>query len=144
MLRASGAEFSPSEPFLNAQSRAGQRLFQWRTPDGYPDDHTRWGGTSPTLERWRSANLIASSGWEGVRVDVLAQTPAKLKTPRAVAAWWCERVLGRRAPKERVEQIAGFLAQGRNPDSPLADGMLRDRLVPAVALALMSPEFQIS
>jgi len=144
MLRATGAEFRPSEPFLGAQSRAGQRLFQWRTPDGYPDDHARWGGTAPTLERWRTANLLLSNAWDGVRVDAAAQTPARLKTPRQAAAFWCARVLGRRAPAARVEQIAQFLAQGRNPGSPLSEAMLKDRLPAAVALALMSPEFQLS
>jgi len=144
MLRATGAEFAPSDAFLGAQGRAGQRLFQWRTPDGYPDDHTRWGGTSPTLERWRAANTILSNGWDGVRADVFAQTPSKVRTPREVARWWCARVLGRPAPRATTDAIAGFLAQGRNPGSPLSDAMLKERLVPAVALALMSPEFQIS
>ncbi len=143
MLRATGAEFAPGEPFLGAQGRAGQRLFQWRTPDGYPDDHKRWGGTTPTLERWRAANMLVGGAWDGVRVDLVKQTPASLKTPRQVASYWCRRVLGRPAPKARVEQIAEFLAQGRNPGSPIPDGMLKERLVPAVALALMSPEFQV-
>jgi uncharacterized protein (DUF1800 family) len=144
MLRATGAEFSPSDAFLVAQGRAGQRLFQWRTPDGYPDDHTRWGGTSQTLERWRAANLLMSAGWEGARADPFAQTPAKLRTPREVARWWCARVLGRPASRATSDSIASFLAQGRNPGSPLSDAMLKERLSPAVALALMSPEFQVS
>jgi uncharacterized protein (DUF1800 family) len=144
MLRATGAEFAPSDAFLAAQGRAGQRLFQWRTPDGYPDDHARWGGTSPTLERWRAANLLMSGGWDGARADAFAQTPAKLRTPRQVARWWCARVLGRPASRATVGSIAGFLAQGRNTGSPLSDAMLKDRLSPAVALALMSPEFQLS
>jgi uncharacterized protein (DUF1800 family) len=144
MLRATGAEFAPNDAFLGAQGRAGQRLFQWRTPDGYPDDHTRWGGTSPTLERWRTANTLLSNGWEGTRVDVFAQTPAKLRTPLQVARWWGARLLGRPAPRAATDAIAGFLAQGRNPGSPLTDAMLKERLSPAVALALMSPEFQVS
>lgn len=143
MLRATGAEFAPGENFFGAQGRAGQRLFQWRTPDGYPDDRTRWGGTTPTLERWRTANMLVNGAWEGVRVDLVRETPAPLKTPRQVAAHWFERLLGRPAPRVRVEQVAAFLAQGRNADSPIPDAMLKERLAPAVALALMSPEFQV-
>ena len=144
MLRATGAQFEPSEAFLGAQARAGQRLFQWRTPDGYPDDHTRWGGTSPTLERWRTANLLLAEAWPGTRVDALAQTPAKARTPRQLARWWCARVLGRPASRTTIEGVASFLAQGRNPGSPLSEAMLKERLAPAVALTLMSPEFQLS
>jgi uncharacterized protein (DUF1800 family) len=143
MLRATGAEFFPSDAFLGAQQRAGQRLFQWRTPDGYPDSHVRWGGTTPTLERWRTANLLVSGAWDGVRADVVKQTPAAVKTPRQAARFWCARVLGRPAPVGRVEAIADFLAQGRNPGSPLPDALLKERLPAAVALALMSPDFQL-
>jgi uncharacterized protein (DUF1800 family) len=143
MLRATEAEFFPSEAFLNAQQRAGQRLFQWRTPDGYPDSRVRWGGTTPTLERWRMANILTSGGWEGVRVDAAKRTPAGLKTPQQVARFWTERVLGRPAPRAHSEAIAEFLASGRNPGSPLPDALIKERLPGAVALALMSPDFQL-
>ena len=143
MLRATQAEFFPSEAFLGAQQRAGQRLFQWRTPDGYPDSRKRWGGTTPTLERWRTANILTSGGWDGVRADVVKQTPPGLKTPRQVARFWTARVLGRPAPRAHVEAIADYLSQGRNPGSPLPDATIRERLPSAVALALMSPDFQL-
>jgi uncharacterized protein (DUF1800 family) len=143
MLRATGAEFFPSEAFLGAQARAGQRLFQWRTPDGYPDSHVRWGGTSPTLERWRTANMLLTGAWDGVRADVVKQTPASIKTPRQAARFWSSRVLGRPAPRAHAAALEDFLAQGRNPSSPLPDALMKERLPPAVALALMSPDFQL-
>jgi uncharacterized protein (DUF1800 family) len=143
MLRATGAEFYPSDQFLTAQARSGQRLFQWRTPDGYPDSHVRWGGTTPTLERWRTANLLTSGAWDGVRADVVKQTPSAVKTPRQAARFWCARVLGRPAPRAHAEAIADYLSQGRNPGSPLPDALLKERLPAAVALALMSPDFQL-
>ena len=143
MLRATGAEFFPSDAFLGAQQRAGQRLFQWRTPDGYPDSHVRWGGTTPTLERWRTANMLLSGAWDGVRADVVKQTPSSIKTPRQAARFWSARVLGRPAPRAHAAALEDFLAQGRNPGSPLPDAMLKERLPAAVALALMSPDFQL-
>jgi len=143
MLRVAQAEFAPSEAFLNAQARAGQRLFQWRTPDGYPDDRTRWGGTTPTLERWRTANLLVSNAWDGARVDLAGRLPAASRTPRQVARWLCERALGRPASKTTTDAVAEMLAQGRNVAAPLPDGWTKERLAPALALALMSPEFQL-
>jgi uncharacterized protein (DUF1800 family) len=143
MLRATQADFFPSEPFLNAQQRAGQRLFQWRTPDGYPDSRVRWGGTTPTLERWRMANILVNGGWDGVHADPNKQTPAELKTPRELSRFWCKRLLGRPALRAHSDAIAEFLAQGRNIGSPLSDQWIKERLPSAVALALMSPEFQV-
>ena len=118
-------------------------MFQCRTPDGYPDSHVRWGGTTPTLERWRMANILTSGGWAGVRADAGKQTPAGLKTPRQLARFWTARVLGRPAPRAHSEAIADFLAQGRNPGSPLPDALIKERLPVAVALSLMSPDFQL-
>ena len=40
MLRATGADFAPSDAFLGAQDGAGQRLFHGDRRTGYPDDRT--------------------------------------------------------------------------------------------------------
>jgi hypothetical protein len=41
-----------------------------------------------------------------------------------------------------VDAIAALLAQGRRPDAPLPEPLLKERLPPAVALAFMAPGFQ--
>ena len=137
MLRATGAEFTPTEAFQKEFQRGGQRLFQCRTPDGYPDDHLQWGGASSILERWRMANLIVSGSIEGVKVDFEKVLPAKLHGDpaafsSAVNAW----ILGRTAPDSVSREIAHYLSSG--------SGNLKsdERHFSAVALALMSPDFQ--
>ncbi len=143
MMRATGAEFSPRADFFSAQARTGQRLFQCGTPDGYPDAHSRWGSTTSMLDRWRWANTLTGDGWKGVRADAAAQTPAGLTTPRELAGYWTERALGWPGSAAHREIVAQYLARGGNLDAPLSDSARRERLSPAVALTLMSPDFQL-
>lgn len=143
MMRASGAEFSPREDFFSAQARAGQRLFQCETPDGYPDTHSRWSSTTSMLDRWRWANILVGEGWKGVRLRAASRTPANLVTPRQIARYWCERALGWPASPERVDAVARLLARGRDLESALPSRLRRERLPSAAAVALMLPEFQL-
>jgi uncharacterized protein (DUF1800 family) len=135
MIRATGAEFTPNEGFQREFARGGQRLFQCRTPDGYPDNHLQWGGASSVLERWRMANLIASGTLDGVKID-LTKTPEALRNgdPKAfslaVNAW----IFGRPENDAVAREIAHYLESG--------PGKGEDRRRSAVALALMSPDFQ--
>jgi len=143
MMRATGADFAPRDDFFSAQARTGQRLFQCGTPDGYPDVRSRWGSTTSMLDRWRWANTLTGDGWNGVRADAAAQTPRRLTTPRQLADYWCERALGAPGSGAHRGAVARFLARGADLDKPLSAGERRRRLGPAVALALMAPEFQL-
>ncbi len=147
MLRALDADFSPTEAFLNNYQRSGQRLFYWRSPDGYPENHLRWSGTNPMLERWRLANQISSSGLAGVRSRLLETMPEQLTRPGEIARYWRSRLLGDYPGQEPnasalEAEMAGLLAQGRSPETPLPPEQLKPCLPAMVALALMSPEFQ--
>lgn len=142
MLRSTEADFFPSEPFLNTFARAGQRLFQWRTPDGYPDSHVRWGGSTPMLERWRMANQICCGWIEGVRIDWAAAAKQSGDTPAQLARYWSDRVLGYPMNAAAVAELAEVMAQGQNSALSLSPQTMKERLPAAVALALMSPEFQ--
>jgi uncharacterized protein (DUF1800 family) len=132
ILRATGAEFSPTEPFLNNYQRAGQRLFAWRSPDGYPDTRSRWGGTSVMVERWRLANQLVSGHLEGVKLELLTPEGEAGRDPRAASAHWSRRMLGRVLPAPRLKAIESFLA--KDPANP-------ERMRGAVALLFMSPEY---
>jgi uncharacterized protein (DUF1800 family) len=141
MVRALGASFFPTEPFLDQFARAGQRLFAWRTPDGYPVAPERWAGSTPMLERLRLANQLCANAVEGVKVDLLLQC-AKERTPRSVASRWATRAVGPAPEPATVEAISELLAQGRSADAPLPEALLKERLPTAVAFAFMTPGFQ--
>ncbi len=141
MVRALGATFFPTEPFLDQFARAGQRLFAWRTPDGYPVAPERWAGSTPMLERFRLANQLCANAVDGVRVDLLTQC-AKERTPRAIATLWATRAIGPEPERATVDALVELLAQGRSADAPLPEPLLKERLPTAVALAFMTPGFQ--
>jgi len=141
-LRISGADCVPSEEFLRETGRCGQRLFQWRTPDGYPDHRQKWGGTSGMLERWRFCNQLVNGKIPGTNIDVVKQTPAHCRSPAQLADFWLMRLLNRQPQPATRRALVAFLSQGRNPTAPLLDDQRQERLTNAVALAMMTPEFQ--
>lgn len=103
--------------------------------------------TTSMLHRWRLVNWLIEKGINGTQtdvvVDVVAQTPANVKTPNALADFWIERVLGR--PMHTAEarsELVDFVAQGRNPAFDLTPALIAERLPRMVALLLMSPDFQ--
>ena len=148
-MRALGAQFDPTDSFFWNYDNIGQPLFNWRPPNGYPDDREAWTGTMPMLQRWRHCNWLF--GWkiggEGADADKYrlrpeSQTLKKHKTPNALVDYWSQRILGRAMPSNEREQMVDFMASGRNPDFDLPADQIAERLRQMVALICMSPSFQ--
>lgn len=55
-------DFFPDEEFLKKQGALGQRLFQWKTPDGYPENKERWTTSSGMMHRWQFCNQLIDKG----------------------------------------------------------------------------------
>ncbi len=142
MLRATAADFTPTDTFSWHFGRAGQGLFQWVPPNGYPDRKENWDGTTSLLERWRLCNRLIEGGVEGTTIDTLSQMPATIRTPNAIADFWIARLLGRAMNAKDRQEIVDFIAQGRNADYDLPTEQINDRLPRMVALILMAPDFQ--
>lgn len=75
-LRASPATIT-NTAIMNAQlTTLGQSLYNWETPDGYPDLFDYWSGN--LMPRWQFASTISNLRSNGITVDVtqyLAGTP---------------------------------------------------------------------
>lgn len=140
MVRATAANFYPTEAFLEQYARAGQRLFSWKTPDGFPTSAERWASSTPMLERFRLANQLCANALDGVKVDLVSQSGGA-RSPRDLASLWVFRASGARAP-ECEAAMCELLAAGRNVDAALPEAFVKERLPAAVALAFMAPEFQ--
>lgn len=144
VLRATNAEFLPSNEWNRNFQRMGQAIFGRPSPDGYPDTRDAWISTTSILQRWRLTNDIVENWIDDLTVDIVAETPTDLRTPNALADYWIERILGREMhPAENREEIVDFLAQGRNPDYDLPDDLRQTRLPRAVILICVSPDFQL-
>jgi uncharacterized protein (DUF1800 family) len=120
----------------------GQGLFEHRPPDGYSDHRERWKGTSAMLRRWQHAHNV-SHGWnEQTKVQVVNQTPGEFRTPNQLADYWLARVLPRAASINLRTEILNALRGDADANTRVPDDQLEWRLSNAVALMLMSPEFQ--
>ncbi|MFW5816183.1 MAG: DUF1800 family protein, partial [Wenzhouxiangella sp.] len=91
---------SDSDRFLRLYHATGQRLYWWRTPDGYPDNRAAWLGSSTLVQNWRTVDWLVDENHndQGSRVMRLIDTTlanfAGDPTPRELVAFWCHWILG--------------------------------------------------
>ncbi len=132
--------------FLYAFYMTGQPLFSWHPPNGYPDVKVAWNTTSPRVLCWRLANtlIMLYDDAGSFYFDILAQTPAGVRSAQDLVSYWTERILGQPAAALEEAELVDFMAQGHNPtfDLPLdTDEDTQDRLRALIALIFMSPSF---
>jgi len=125
-LRATAADTSAEKGILEPLQRMGHGLFQYPTPDGYPDEELPWMGT--LMWRWNFALALAGGKQNGARVNLwpLAKAlrnkaDASLETQ---ASRWFAHLVG------RVPTEAELTAIGAGDDKQ------------TVGLILASPAFQ--
>lgn len=150
-LRACQANFTPrmndsdTDSFLWRYEGAGQALFAWPAPNGYPDVREAWQSMTPRVMSWRLCGWLVDfdNSNDNYYLNVLAQTPPSVRSASALADFWIDRILNRPMDPADRDQIVQFMAQGFNPDFDLNfnDGDTRDRMRSMVALILMSPDF---
>lgn len=152
-FRATGAELGfalyhqPSEYFMSLFAQAGQPLFRWTTPDGYPDVRDKWIGSNPFVGRWRLANWLCDvkNWWDRSYqpFDPIAQMPASVRSSAAIADYWIQRILGRPVSTRTRQEIVEFMARGRDPEMDwrgFDDDQLRERAWGTIAVILNSPD----
>jgi uncharacterized protein (DUF1800 family) len=126
--------------------QAGQPLFAWRAPNGFPDHKEDWQSATPRVMTWRLMNWLIDirNSSDIHRLNVLGQTPNGTRTANELADFWIEGILGRPMPTAERHEIVEFMAQGHNPDFDLpldSDEDTQDRLRSMVGLIFMSPSF---
>ena len=126
--------------------QAGQPLFGWRAPNGFPDHKDDWQSATPRVMTWRLMNWLIDvrNNSDIHRLNVLGQTPATARTANQIADHWINRILGRPMPAAERHEIVEFMAQGHNPDFDLpldSDEDTQDRLRSMVGLIFMAPSF---
>ncbi len=151
-LRAGGADFtatvgdSETSSFLSNYSRAGQRLFRWPAPNGYPDVREAWQSTTPRAMTWRLSSWLID--WDDANgnyfLDVVGQTPANFRTATEIADFWIGRIFFHSISTVDRQEYIDFMAQGFNPDIDLpidSSSSVADRLRSMVGLMFMAPDF---
>lgn len=152
-FRAVGAELSfamghtPSEYFVSLYNQSGHPLFQWQTPDGYPDTAEKWTGSNALVGCWRVVNWLndTKNWWDKsyVPFDPFTAMPAHVRTAPAIADFWIQRVLGRPLSTAARQEVIDFMARGRDPEMVFAnfdDTLVRERVWGLIAVLMISPD----
>lgn len=126
-LRTTGAD-TFGEGFMNSLSQMGQGLFEYPTPDGYPDDSSFWTGS--LLFRWNFAMALAS----GTIPDMV---PPDLERLEAVIC----RKLNKPSDIERATALFSYFI-GRLPDDREMSVLGQHKGPELIGLILASPAFQ--
>lgn len=121
-------------------NRLGHPMWQWPTPDGFPDDRNFWITTSTTLRRWELAGRFGNQTLNGFAIDRAGLLPNPMPDTidlviRALAARFSIPIT-----QTDVAAITGFL--GVATDTPLADVRLDQNLGDVIGLVLSIPANQ--
>ncbi|HMS00919.1 MAG: DUF1800 family protein [Anaerolineales bacterium] len=129
-------------------SMMGQAMFERRPPDGYPDVKEAWANTMSLLYRWNFAVGITENWMDDeeqqriIRTDIVAQTPAELRTAESLADFWIPRILNRPMSDSDRQAVIAVMAQEYGTQEELPQDHI-DYVLPAmVEVILMSPDFQ--
>jgi len=150
-MRACNTNFTPrmnnsdTDSFYWRFEGTGHAQFAWPSPNGFPDLREAWQSMTPRVMSWRLCGWLVDfkDPNDNFYLNVLAQTPAHIRSASGLADHWINRILNRPINPADRDQIVQFMAQGFNPDFDLNfnDSDTRDRLRSMVALILMSPDF---
>lgn len=140
-----GVDSGDTWDFMWRYNGTGQRPFGWPSPNGYPDTRDAWESMTPRVMSWRLCGWLVDfdNDADTYYIDVLAQTPASVRSANELADFWINRILGRAMEPAERDEIVQFMAQGVNPDLDLNfdDSDTRDRLRSMIGLIFMSPSF---
>ena len=103
-MRACDADFTirpddnESNYFMSYFSRTGQRPFNWRAPDGYPDKRSFWEGGASLVHTWRVLDWLIDENAGNSDPDLMPITDITLNglgthTPNTLANFWLKKVL---------------------------------------------------
>ncbi|MEM7031033.1 MAG: DUF1800 family protein [Chloroflexota bacterium] len=124
-LRQLNADTDAGKPILAYLSQMGQPLFQWATPDGFPDQAEAWQGTLMT--RWQFALALAQNRIPGTKIDYRSLSLGTDEPEHQQVVFYASRLFGKPLPAPRVDHIV---------NQPTFDHQV------ALAALLGSPEFQ--
>ena len=128
-LRATSTELGSASSLAGRLNTLGQPIFQFETPDGYPDKVEYWSGN--IMPRWSFATFLASqNSATGLRVQT---APYLGGTPDAAIDEIDARFFGREMSLPLRIALLGHLRAGTFNDA---------RVREVIALALSSAEFQ--
>ena len=135
-LRATAADTSAEKSVLEPLQRMGHGLFQYPTPDGYPDEELPWMGT--LMWRWNFSLALAGGKQPGARVNLTPLIQAlREKEKEPDAATWFGHLIGRKPTQKELAAVT-LPPPAKKDASPEYQAEAKQ----TVGLILASPAFQ--
>jgi len=143
MLRATKAEFSPSNNFYWNYAAMNQALYDHRSPNGYDDVKESWTNSTSMLKRWQMALSITEGYLDNTSINLVAQMSSGHNTANSITDYWINRILGRPMfSSSQRERVVDFMRGPYAANSVLNSTYISERLQRMVALILMAADFQ--
>jgi uncharacterized protein (DUF1800 family) len=161
-IRTTEADFTPTDGFFWLMNQTGYTLFEWQTPTGHPDKATYWLNPNMMLNRWNILNVLTSDWQKTIKWDVAKIIPnASTLTVAQISDLLIKKMLntegvgnpaksgeGSKSGEGLIKlrnTIANFVADGASIEEPFWGDTksLDKKIIQAVALIGMSPEFQV-
>ena len=122
-------------PLVDYLGRMGHGLYQYPTPDGYPDEETPWMGT--LMWRWNFSLALCEGKLGEVRVPMaeLEKALGSPKDPATAAARWWAHLIGRAATEAEVQSVIAAASKSDLKNEPKAKAEL-------LGVILAGPAFQ--
>ncbi|MDB5301598.1 MAG: hypothetical protein JWO87_3261, partial [Phycisphaerales bacterium] len=130
-LRAVGADTHAHDPLIEYLTRMGQGVFQYPTPDGYPDKTSPWLGT--LLWRWNFAFALSTGGVPSVEAPSAKLVNAIGATGDAPEVKLFEHLTGH-APTDEQQKALAEATEGKSKGVETAKEL--------IGLIIASPSFQ--
>jgi hypothetical protein len=133
-IRQTGADSTGGPKLQRYLSQMGQPLFDWPTPDGYPDTAVAWQGN--LLPRWKFALDLVQNRIKGTKFD-LAPFLEEIDgdEPRIFVERACSQLLGCGLPTKTQDELLTLL-------TPTLSDNPRQAAEVVIAGILASPAFQ--
>jgi hypothetical protein len=135
-LRATGAETAAEPGILEPLHRMGHGLFQYPTPEGYPESEMPWMGT--LLWRWNFALALGENRQAGVQLNMTELSKSldgktKMPTPEL----WFAHCVGRSPSAEEMAALGPLAETGG-----AMRGSQKHGIGDVLGVVLASPAFQ--
>jgi uncharacterized protein (DUF1800 family) len=146
IMRATNATIDPmwDGPAMRTVSdqleRLGHAMWQWPTPDGFPDSGPFWITTDTALSRWELAGRAGNDNLDGIGLDVAALLPDPLPATLEDVLLAVAARLGITLGENDLAALGEYVSIA--PDTPTADVDLGRSLGDLVGLIMSTPAFQ--
>ncbi|GAB4194529.1 MAG: DUF1800 domain-containing protein [Wenzhouxiangellaceae bacterium] len=110
---------------LNGFNQAGQAVFDYEPPTGFPEDKPIWQGTGPLIMSWRAITSMLRERddngdlYANVAITTNTSLPGAARTPNNIVDFWLNVILGFPISSAKRAPMVAFVAQGGGVDDPL-------------------------